>query len=88
MALAWFKIRTFNHAQLADMDLIEKPSESYPAADAQSYVLRASLKQNDLNGAYKACGEILRNGNYCSVEIVSGGLAQAIPDKDEKISSR
>ena len=70
------------------MDLIEKPSESYPDSSAQSYVLRASLKQNDLTGAYKTCGEILRGGNYCLVEILSGGLAQAIPDKADQLSAR
>lgn len=86
MGLAWFKIRTFSGFAVADADLIEQPADSLPQ-NGQKYVLRASVKDANISDVYKRCGEIVHKGNYCSVEILSGGLAQAAPT-EQKISSK
>lgn len=85
MGLAWFKIRALSGFAVKDAELIEQPAESFPL-NGQKYVLRASVKDTDLASAYKRCGTIVQNGNYCSVEILSGGLAQVLP-VEQKISS-
>jgi hypothetical protein len=80
MGLAWLKVKALSGFALSGTDLIEKPSESLPH-EQNAYVLRLSVQDNDLVNAYKKCGEIAYKGNYCSVEILSGGL-------DPQIASR
>lgn len=74
MGLAWFKIRSLNSDVLSDVDLIQRPSESFPDKSTGEYILRASVRGNDLEHAYRTCGTIVKNGNSCSVEILPGGL--------------
>lgn len=77
MGLAWFKIRAMSGFALSGTDLIEKPSESVPTS-GQDYVLRVSVEANNLADAYRKCGVIARGGNYCSVEILPGGLEEKV----------
>ncbi len=74
MGLAWFKIRSLNKGALGDVDLIQRPSESFPDKATGQYVLRASVRGHDLEQAYRTCGAIVKNGHSCSVEILPGGL--------------
>ena len=77
MALAWFKVKTFNSGILDYVDLVSNPSETIPENNSSDkYVLRLSVKENDINQAYKQCARIVKAGNNCALEILPGGLDQ------------
>lgn len=83
MGLAWFKVRAMSGFTLNGTDLIEKPADSIPRVGQDGYVLRVSVQENSLTGAYKKCSEIARTGNYCAVEILSGGLDQQMASRGD-----
>ncbi|HEU4838022.1 MAG TPA: hypothetical protein VFS88_01270 [Micavibrio sp.] len=76
MGLAWFKMRALGRNLFDDVDLLQKPSESVPVDEKGNYILRASVRSNDLNEVYKKCATIAAHGNFCGLEVLPGGLEQ------------
>lgn len=75
--LVWFKLRSRHPGLFQNADLVTKPSELVPD-EGQNYVLRLSLRKDDLDKAYQTCDIIVRGGGECAVEILPGGLGQKI----------
>jgi hypothetical protein len=76
MGLAWFKMRALGGNLFDDVDLLQKPSESLPVDEKGNYILRASVRSNDLEETYKKCETIAAHGNFCGLEVLPGGLEQ------------
>jgi len=71
MALSWFKIRSLFGHQLDGLDIVEKPSDSYPDVKTGNYALRLTSESGDLKDTYNKCRVIRANGQDCSIDIVA-----------------
>ena len=70
MGLAWFSLKTRYAPALRDSDLLERPSDSYAAADTGMHTLRVMLRHDDLQDAYERCHALIHHQLPCTVETL------------------
>lgn len=70
LGLAWFKIRNLFKNEMADMELLERPSESVADVKTNSHTLRLFSYSDDMSEAYNKCKVLNANGQKCTVEVI------------------
>lgn len=70
LGLAWFKVRNLFKKEMAEMELLQQPSESLPDEKTNSYALRLFSFSDDMSEAYNKCKVLNANGQKCTVEVV------------------
>lgn len=76
LGLAWYKVRNLFKKEMADMELLQQPSESMPDEKTNAYALRLFSFSDDMSEAYNKCKVLNANGQKCMVEVVPEQSAQ------------
>lgn len=72
MALSWYKLALQHRRELSGGNLMVPPTQSYADIDTGKHVLRVTMPDVTLQGAYQRCRYIMARGDYCKVEVFPG----------------
>lgn len=74
MAYVWKKLTMIDGYFLGGSKLLSAPKEASADKDTGKYTLRVKLSENSFSSGYKRCQEIVKRGNFCSIEVSADAL--------------